>query len=449
MPDPKIEFLINNLQEGLDVEAKNWLGGLAENSHKAKLAKEIIALGNQGGGYIFIGYDDAANLAEIPPNAAELEAFTQDAVASIVGRYVIPPCQCRVEYASPAGSAIVHPVIVVPGGHRTPLFAARGSEDGALQNGKVYVRRPGGSSEEARTQDDWEKLLERLVRARQTDMLDAIREIITPQSAVVPDEEVQSLEDWRQQQLGEWQNIVGGFDADDPRRLQSGYWTVAFAIHPFATESLAELNEALDRVMPKHSGWPPFTYLHRDPVRPQAYGDSIVAYIGNIAEGEAPADRAENADYWVVSREGKGFLLRPMQEDMHGYPGEIYPPPQGPFFDWVFPIYRCAEILKHIEALATSFSTEQATFELKLNYYNTAGRHLESATRNLILDDGARCDANELSTAISAPVADIGTNLAEIIYGLLRPLYEQFQFTELPRALINNVVAEVLNTRMR
>ncbi len=58
MTDSKIIFLINNLSEGLEVEVKNWLGGLQSNDEKAILAKEIIALANQGGGYIFIGFED-------------------------------------------------------------------------------------------------------------------------------------------------------------------------------------------------------------------------------------------------------------------------------------------------------------------------------------------------------------------------------------------------------
>ena len=52
------QYLIDNLQEGLQVEVKNWLGGLKDNHHKAKLAKEIIALANSGGGQIFIGFND-------------------------------------------------------------------------------------------------------------------------------------------------------------------------------------------------------------------------------------------------------------------------------------------------------------------------------------------------------------------------------------------------------
>ena len=77
MPDEKIQFIADNLQENLEVEVKNWLNGLQAKSDKAILAREIIALANHGGGYIFIGFDDkGATLPEIAPAVGELEAFT-------------------------------------------------------------------------------------------------------------------------------------------------------------------------------------------------------------------------------------------------------------------------------------------------------------------------------------------------------------------------------------
>lgn len=445
MPNQKIQFIIDNLQENLEVEAKNWLNGLSENADKATLAKEIIALANSGGSYVFIGFDDVdGTLTETEPELGQFEAFTQDAVAGIIQRYITPPCQCRVANYSMTGSDIQHPVIEVPGSHRTPLFAARGAPDGELDNGKVYVRRPGGNSEQARNQDDWEKLIERLVKARQSEMLGAFREIVNPSEAVIP-EVNNDFEDWQERNLQAWKDITEQFAADDPRRLSAGFWTVSFAIDTFETETLNALRDVIDRQMPKHSGWPPFTYLHRDPVQPRAHGDTITAYIGSVRENEQPEERADHADYWSISRSGQGFLLRPMQEDCPGYPGEIYPMPEGPFFDWVFPIYRMTEVFRYIQTLSQHFSEDDATFRVHLKYYNTAGRRLETGTRNFILNDGAVCAVDELESSIAASVAEIETNLEEILFSLLAPIYEQFEFTELPRQLVTNVVADALS----
>ena len=444
MPDPKVQFIIDNLQENLEVEVKNWLNGLQDNANKAKLAKEIIALANNGGGYVFIGFDDAsADLPEIQPNAGEFEAYTQDAIAAVVHRYVTPPCQCVLEFAARTGSNITHPVIIVPGNHRTPLFAVRGGPNGEIENEKVYVRRPGGYSEAARNQDDWEKLLERLVKARQSEMLGAIREILDPSSRILAKEE-SSIEDWQAESYAAWQQKIGDFEADDPRRLERGHWTVSFAIRPFETENLGRLNTALDREMPRHSEWPPFTYLHCDHVRPWPQGDLITAYLGELQPKERPADRVQHCDFWRISRDGKGFMLRPMQEDGERYLEEVSPRPVGPFFDWTLPTDRMTEVLKLIEALGVRFGREGAEFELLVTYYSTNGRRLEQSGRRYALTGRAMCHVDQLQNRISAPISDIATNLEELVFALLKPIYEQFEFTTLSRQLVTKVVADIL-----
>lgn len=430
MADSTIQFLVDNLQEGLDLEVKNWLNGLRDKSDKSKLAKEIIALANNGGGRIFIGFEDRGDavLPEIKPKEGELEAFTQDAIAGIVQHYVSPPCQCRVEIISRNGSENQHPVIVVPGNHRTPLFAAKGSQDGkSLNAGKVYVRRPGGCSEEARTQDDWEKLIDRLVKARQSDMLDQIREVLNPSSEILT--ENYTLDDWYDENTRLWQKEIDKLQHADPSRFESGRWTIAFSINPFQAENLISLDKAL-RTMPKFSGWPPFTYLYNNEMRPKPQGNYIMAYFG---------------DFWRISLDGKGFMLRPMQEDSDGYMNNIYSSQsEGPFFDWTFPIYHMTEILKFIEALAKQFSNATASFDLVVNYYNTKNRHLRQHDFKYNLISGSVCHSDSLKNSIKEQVIKIETNIEELILRLLTPIYEQFDFTELPPLLVKNVVKNTL-----
>lgn len=447
MTDPKIQFIADNLQESLDVEVKNWLNGLSSNSDKAKLAKEMIALANHGGGYVFIGYqDDKTDLPELSPESGELEAFSQDSVSGIVKKYLTPPCHCRVEIVKPEGSEIHHPVIVVPGEHRTPVFAKSGGPNDEVIPGRVYVRRPGGASEEPQNQDDWEKLIDRLVRARQDELLSAVREILNPSDRQV-EEETPSLDDWHELNHVRWKELVESFDSDDPRRLESGYWMLSFEIDQFSDPRLAALNEKLERNMPKYSGWPPFTYLHHDPIRPVADGQEVYAYIGHVAEGEAPEQRVEHCDYWRVSTEGKGFLLRPMQEDSPNYRSNITPRGTGPFFDWTIPVWRVIEILKFIEALAQEFGNEDSEFKLKLEFIRASGRHLSQSSYRYNLMEGATNQSDVLSSNVHAPIVEIGRNLEELTLSILTPIFEQFEFTKIPELLVANVVKEVLGNR--
>lgn len=439
MADPEtIQFLVDNLQESLDVEVKNWLNGLREKGDKAKLAKEIIALANNGGGRIFIGFQDQKDnfFPEAEPKEGELEAFTQDAIAEIVQRYVSPPCQCRVEMVSRSGSKNQHPVIIVPGNHRTPIFAAKGGPQGeSFNSGKVYIRRPGGCSEEARNQDDWEKLIDRLVKARQGDMLDSIREILNPSSEILVKND--DLDSWHDENIQLWQQKVNKFPEDDPRRLKHGFRTVTFSINPFQTEDLTSLDTAL-RTMPKYSGWPPFTYLYADEHRPRPQDNCIMAYFPS-----GPWHVFH--DFWRISRDGRGFMLCPMQEDENDDMSNVYPQSKGPFFNWLLPIYRVTEVLKFIEALAKRFSNENSSFHLIINYYGTQNRRLQQPDFTYNLPVGAVCHSDSLNSSIKEQVTKIETNIEELIFRLLAPIYEQFDFTKLPRILVKNVVKMALD----
>lgn len=441
MTDPRIQFEIDNLQENLEVEVKNWLNGLQDNSDKAKLAKEIIALANNGGGRIYIGFNDD-DMSEIEPSAGQLEAYSQDKISEVVNRYVSPPCQCFVEVASRSESTQQHPIIIVPGGHRTPLSAARGGPNNEVVSGKVYLRRPGGYSEEARNQDDWEKLIDRLVAARQGEMIGQIREILEPTERALDAD--QDLEDWHSESYHAWENVIAAFPDGDPRRCEAGHWMVSFHIDSFQIDSLAELNRALEREMPKFSGWPPFTYIHREPLRPQAHGDLIVAYLGHLGENESIEDRLRTWDFWQLSRDGRGFLLRPMEEDDSEYRANVTPRGSGPFFDWVLPIYRCIEVLKFIEKLGSLFSEPDASFDMILEYRGTSDRYLEQSSLRYNLSSGATCRRSFVKSITSGSLSEISTNLEEILISVLNPIYEQFDFAELPTPLVNNIVKEAL-----
>lgn len=443
----RIQFLIDNLQEGLDVEVKNWLNGLQSNDDKAKLAKEIIALANHGGGYVFIGFEDVGEgHPELAPEAGFLEAFGQDAIASVVARYVHPPIQCTVSLHTRQGSDTSHPVITVPGKHRTPIWAARASPDQqTLKAGRIYIRRPGGASEEAQNQDDWEKLLERLVTARQSEQIDAIRAILLPPAQPAP--AAQSLQDWTEESRNIWSQLVEPLHADDARRFDEGYWTFSFIIDPVDCPSLTDLNQFLERETPQYSGWRPFTYLHRDPGRPVPRGNEIQAWLARTYSPEPVQQSAPLSDFWRLSREGKGFSLRAYQEDEPNYAGARWPQPTARPFDWTIPTYRMVEFLKFVEAFGLRFGSRNSSFEVMVTYQGLLGRELYQHRFEYSVSGNGPASVDVIKTTISGPLYTIELSLEELIYSLLQPVYEQFGFTRLPKLLVDDVVRNALGYR--
>jgi len=445
MNNKRIQFLIDNLQESLDVEVKNWLNGVQSNDEQARLAKEVIALANHGGGYIFIGFEDENDLgfhAEIPPKSGELEAFSQDKIASIVQKYTSPSCQCSIGLFKREEGKISHPVIVVPGNHRTPVWAKKDSPTSGSANLKqktVYIRGTGAQSRPPESQDEWEKLIDRLVKARQIEMLSSIRDIITPPELSVTPK--QDLLDWVEKSKTIWKGRIESLPKDSPYRLDAGYWNIAFKISPFNSPSLSDLSQKLDRSMPKYSGWPPFTYLHREPISPKPYKSGIEAWLLDL-EGWR-----QSPDFWRIDKTGFGFLLRDFQEDRDNYCGNRMPKPEKPCFDWLFPSYRMVEILKYIEQLASLYSDPSAEIEIRVEYVGMKGRRLECHDFNYFLHDNGVCNQDNIENTITFPVAQIETNLEELILILLSPIYEQFNFSELSPNIVKNMVKDALSYR--
>lgn len=106
-PITDLDKLILAPEETLEVEYKEWLD-LAGKPHRAKLAKELIALANHGGGHVVLGFDDPT-MAPIP-RPGSYGSVTVDDVNGIIARFADPAFHCKVSEVRG------HVVISVPAG---------------------------------------------------------------------------------------------------------------------------------------------------------------------------------------------------------------------------------------------------------------------------------------------------------------------------------------------
>jgi predicted HTH transcriptional regulator len=112
-----LERLILDPVESLEVEYKEWLD-LHSKPHKAKLAKELIALRNHGGGQLVLGFSDPG--MQPSPRPEGYNYVTADYVNGIVARYCEPSFHCAI---ARVGN---HLVISVPAGVIVPIRSKRG-----------------------------------------------------------------------------------------------------------------------------------------------------------------------------------------------------------------------------------------------------------------------------------------------------------------------------------
>lgn len=182
MPDNltprRLGDLLVDAREALDVEIKGWIDLVGSNEDKATLAKALLALANHGGGFVLIGLAETdTGIVGAEGRPPTLNGYSQDNVNGIVQSYADPPFHCAVHHvAGPDGA--VHPVIIVPGGHRVPIRARRGGPlNQTVQGNAIYIRRPGPSSETPQSAQDWDDLLARCLAARRDELMDRVRDL--------------------------------------------------------------------------------------------------------------------------------------------------------------------------------------------------------------------------------------------------------------------------------
>lgn len=441
-----LDDLINEPREALDVEVKEWLD-LNVNDHRATLGKEIIALANHGGGYVVIGFKELNDGTFEParPRPDNLDAWSQDAIQAIVAKYVDPGVQCRVFHRA-AASGEKHPVIAVPGGHRVPIRAKAGSPDGKrLVANRVYIRRPGPNSEEPRTAEEWDRFFERCLQNRQAELLDAMRSImagVIPTSAPATPTRLDQLTAFEQQAVARWEARIAPLPKDAPPRLGHGHYDVGFAIDgDFDRKSLAELRDVIQSAVRNHSGWPPFLTINRSPFAPKPVDEAVECWIGPDTDGTY--DRPAHHDFWRISPEGLLFTRRGYPED-----GGIKGVQPGTSFDITTPTWRLGEAILEAGYIAQALEGGDANLICHARWTGLAGRTLVSrGNPNRHLFPGHSTTQGSYEATETVGVSALPDALPELVFAMLAPLYELFDFFRLPKRLVEEELAEMRKSR--
>ena len=115
-----LEPLLAAPAEALDVEHKCWLDLRGNEEHKAALAKAAIALANEGGGAIVIGYrEDGPNFIS-EPRPSPIASYDGDLINGIIRRFASPSFQCTLTLLPDRRTGHEHAVVQIPGGFGVP-----------------------------------------------------------------------------------------------------------------------------------------------------------------------------------------------------------------------------------------------------------------------------------------------------------------------------------------
>ncbi len=431
--------LLATPNESPAVEFKSWLD-FTDVEHRGLLAKAAMALANQGGGHLVLGFSDEGSVLRPVSRPAGLPPYDQDAINGVIKKFADPAFHCRLTQVAHPVTGVEHPVIVVPGGHGTPIMSRSATPKGTVVLHACYIRRPGPESAPASTSADWNSLLERCLRNRKADMLDAIRGILqgnlraadvplAPSAAALQDAFVEDARN-------KWNTLVAPLPASDPARFPLGRYEIDFRFEA-AASGLSALLEAMTSASgTRFTGWPPFWLPERPEIAPQPVDGAVQCWLGLPETARLPGDAA-HCDFWRVTPGAKAYLARGLQED--GLDGRT----PGTLFDVTLPIWRTGEVLLYAGRLASAMGAA-GELAFKVRWSGLQGRSLTFVTdwsRSTGGNHRAAQDAVEVSASI--PLASIEDNLPEILHSLLRPLYETFTFFDLPDWLVSQELSKM------
>ena len=427
--------LVSEPMERLEAEYKGWLN-LDDNRDKAVLVKAAIALANHGGGYIIIGMPEDENKnPKSEPRPADCPTVTQDAVNNAIRGYAEPAFQCGLRSVPHLDSGVEHPIVIVPGTLKVPVISKSGRDP--LRQHACYIRKPGPVSEVPHTEAEWLALFNRCIRANQNEMLDAIRTIMsgainmqTPKPDVLDE-----IRDYRDAAHSRWTDLVSALPSNHKSRFPYGFWDIGLSlVGAVPAKSLNELQNRMNVAECSFTGWPLFLALDRHELGPYAADNSIEAWVGRPVPTRV-FDDPEHSDFWRVTLDGKLYSIRGYMED-----GSTYYSMPGQTFLATIPIWRLGEALLFAVRLAETFE-EVNQVGIRYRFTGLNGRNLHF--RNHLGFPGRVCRTDNVEeTALVAP-QQIRDNLAEIVHSLLTPLYERFDFYQIPLQLVQNELREM------
>jgi hypothetical protein len=128
-----LDQLVANPSESLGVELKDWLD-LDTTAGKAKLVKACLALRNNNGGYLLVGFKDDGkpSFDGMPDDLCN--TYHTDRVQELVGKYASDLFEVLVRFVERDGTK--YPVVCVGLGVRTPVVA----KSDLSENGKSFIR---------------------------------------------------------------------------------------------------------------------------------------------------------------------------------------------------------------------------------------------------------------------------------------------------------------------
>lgn len=258
------------------------------------LVKDILAMANTIGGYIFVGVAEGAN-GFVREGLSEVQAASWETtrVNRFVQNYADPPVNTSLRKMTHDCKTFV--VIGVPRFTDTPHICQK-EYPGILTAPTIYVRTDNNESGPLKTSADLRTIVEQAVRNRSDALLTSFRAILTGSGIKGGSSDEERFQD-------QFHDAIARFEEVDPFKGRGyvGHREVAFHPARFDTRrfALEQLREAAERASVDYAGWP-FLFISRS--RP----DLVYAVQDGLEAVIQDRDFQENdrVDFWRFQQSG-------------------------------------------------------------------------------------------------------------------------------------------------
>jgi hypothetical protein len=171
-------------------------------------------------------------------------------------------------------------------------------------------------------------------------------------------------------------------------------------------------------------GWPLGVVLNREDARPAPKTDGIVA--------EITGQLGNTYDYWAIRKDGTFYLLKSLFEDVRAHGSEYI------FFNTR--IIRITETLLYCVRLYSGFKVPaDSRIVVGIRHGGLKGRTLSAAGRISFSHNGKSAE-DEVYTEVETTLEKIESDLVNLVQRFTQPLFVIFNFFELDRKTLEDIV---------
>lgn len=192
----------------------------------------------------------------------------------------------------------------------------------------------------------------------------------------------------------------------------------------------SELLRVADQAQIHTFGWPIGVVLRSTEYRPKPKTDGIVAEI-DISEEVSRAPGRSSYDYWTIRRDGSFYLLKSLFEDMRE-------PGQHIFFNTR--IVRITEALLYAVRLYSGFKVPSDSRILIGIRHGGLGDRILSAVGRRHLHYGRKSTEDDVYTEVETTFEEIESDLVNLVQRFTQPLFVIFDFFEVGRDVLEDIV---------